>query len=59
VSTLDHQNELFSSALAARRAGNDARARALLEELITRYPDSPLVSSARRELAALGQIERP
>ncbi len=57
VSTLERQNQLFAAALTARRAGDDARALALLERLLAEHPDSPLASQARRERDAIQRGE--
>jgi hypothetical protein len=46
---LAEQNRMFSEAVAARRSGNDARAIALLEELLAKYPRTPLVPEVRVE----------
>jgi hypothetical protein len=54
TSTLHQQNNLFGAALEARRRGDSATARSLLDELLRRHPTGPLVDSARlerRELA--------
>lgn len=48
-STLGDQNALLQSALDARRAGDDARAVATLEQFLTRYPASPLAQEAHVE----------
>lgn len=58
-STLADQNRLLQSALDARRGGNNGRCLALLDELLSRYPRSPLVQEARverfRTLERMGQ----
>jgi hypothetical protein len=46
---LAEQNRLFSAAVAASRRGDDSRAVALIDELLVRYPTSPLVPEARVE----------
>ncbi len=48
-STLAAQNDLFAAALAARRRGENAEAIRWLDQLIARYPDGPLIESARAE----------
>ena len=48
-STLAEQNDLFAAALAARRRGENAEAMRWLDRLIARYPDGPLIDSARAE----------
>jgi hypothetical protein len=59
VSTLSDQNRLLSSALEARKRGDDARALGSLNELLQKYPSSPLAQEARVErlrcLERLGQ----
>jgi ferric-dicitrate binding protein FerR (iron transport regulator) len=58
-SALALQNKLFASARAASRRGDDRAALASLDQLINRYPQSPLVPEARverfRALKRLGQ----
>lgn len=51
--TLAAENALFEQAIAAARAGDDATAIALLDKLLTTYPNSPLAGMARRERARL------
>jgi hypothetical protein len=46
---LGNQNALFSEAKLARVRGDDARAVSLLNELVQRYPTSPLAEDARVE----------
>jgi FecR protein len=48
-STLAAQNDLLAAALAARRRGDVREAIQWLDRLITRYPDGPLIGSARAE----------
>jgi hypothetical protein len=58
-STLAEQNRLYQSAREARRRGDDARALALLDEFLARYPGSPLAQEARVErLRALSKLGR-
>ena len=52
ASRLAEQNRIFSAALAAKRAGNDADTVRLCDELVGRFPDSPLADQARAERAA-------
>ncbi len=57
VSTLPYENDLFTQAIRAERAGELATARRLLDLLIARFPSSPLRESAeaeREKLAARG-----
>ncbi len=49
TSSLAEQNRLFQAAMDARRRGDDARALALLNQLLGRYPGSPLEQDARVE----------
>lgn len=60
-STLAAENELYRSAAASIRAGQDARAVGLLETFLTRFPRSPLAQSAEverlRALIRLGRHE--
>jgi hypothetical protein len=57
-SVLGEQNALFAAAVAARRRGDISGAIAALDQLLSRYPSSPLDESARAErvrvLAAAG-----
>ena len=58
-SVLAEQNRLFSAAAAARKAGDDRAALGHLNQLLARYPQSPLAPEARverfRTLKRLGQ----
>jgi len=49
--TLDQENRLFQAGLSAERQGDPRVAIAFFEQLLSRYPDSPLASDARRALA--------
>jgi ferric-dicitrate binding protein FerR (iron transport regulator) len=49
ASTLAEENDLFSSAVRAARAGDRAAALTTLDELIRRYPSSPLRAAAIEE----------
>jgi hypothetical protein len=51
----DELNVLFGSAVRARRNGDTARAKALVEELIRRAPNSPI---AHAEMAAIFKAQR-
>ncbi len=59
TSTLSEQNRLLASALDARRRNDDAKAIVFLNELLRKYPSSPLAQEARVErlrcLERLGQ----
>ncbi len=48
-STLGEQNRLFERALAARDGGDLKGAVALFDQILTRFPTSPLLSSVRTE----------
>jgi hypothetical protein len=50
-SQLADQNRLFEQAMRARDDGNDHVAATLLRQLLAKYPDSPLESTAVAELA--------
>jgi hypothetical protein len=59
ASDLADQNWLFQQAMQARRAGNDARALTLLDQLFARYPHTLLAQEARVErFRALGRLGR-
>lgn len=49
ASQLAEQNRLLQSALDARKSGDPTRALAVLDELLTRFPKSPLAQAARVE----------
>ncbi len=53
--SLGEENSLFESALAAERGGDDTRAIALFDRLLSEYPGSPLAGVARRERARAQQ----
>jgi len=44
---LAEQNRLFQASLDARKAGDDGRVVALLDELLARFPDTELGPEAR------------
>jgi hypothetical protein len=46
--TLAEESRLLQEALAAERLGQQPRAQSLLEQLLARYPSSPLAPEARR-----------
>ena len=54
-SDLALQNALYEKALAARNAGDAERARALLQELLSSYPKTPLRVGAQKELRKLAE----
>jgi len=54
-STLGEENALFRDAISARRAGDPRHAVELLNQLLTRYPTSPLAAEARA--ARAGALE--
>lgn len=55
--TLNQENRLFRSALAAEQAGEFGRARLLAERLLRRYPTSPMAPDARRILRRVSSKE--
>ena len=58
-STLATENDLFSSALKAERAGDRREAVALLNVLLARFPNSPLRQSAESARAKLSESILP
>jgi hypothetical protein len=54
--TLDEETRLFQAGLSAERQGDARGAGAFFQRLVSRYPDSPLASDARR---ALARVKRP
>jgi hypothetical protein len=59
ASTLATENDLFSSALKAGRAGDRREAVQLLDILLARFPDSPLKQSAESARAKLSEPIQP
>jgi TolA-binding protein len=59
ASTLATQNDLFSAALKAGRAGDRKEAVELLNVLIARFPQSPLRQSAESARAKLSESIQP
>jgi ferric-dicitrate binding protein FerR (iron transport regulator) len=57
VSRLDEQNDLLSAAMAAERSGQYATALRKLNELIRRFPESPLLETARIERRRILLVE--
>jgi hypothetical protein len=51
--TLGEERRLLQEALAAERTGQPERAQTLLNQLLARYPSSPLASEARRASARI------
>lgn len=51
--TLGEESRLLQEALAAERTGQSQRAQSLLNQLIARYPSSPLAPEARRASARI------
>jgi len=51
--TLGEESRLLQNALAAERLGQPERAQVLLNQLLVRYPNSPLSSEARRASARI------
>ncbi len=59
-SSLAAENLLFQSAMQAARDGDDARALALMDEFLAKYPRSPLAPNALLERRrALTRVKRP
>jgi len=59
-STLAEQNALFTAAVKARRSGEPGKAMGLLDQLLSRYPRSPLADQAKVERArALQDLAHP
>ena len=52
-STLAAENDLFAAAVRAERAGDSAAALRVLDQLVTRYPSSPLRGPADSERARI------
>ena len=59
ASTLATENDLFSAALKAGRAGDRREAVALLDVLLARFPNSPLKQSAESARAKLSESIPP
>jgi hypothetical protein len=59
VSRLTEQNDLFSAAMAAERQGRHDFALRKLDELVARFPDGPLVESARAERQRIVSAQAP
>jgi len=57
-STLRKENRLLLSAIAARREGRLREARQSLEQLLGRYPNTPLRAAAEEELERVAKAER-
>ena len=58
--TLGEERRLFQRALAAERLGQREHAQALLNQLLTRFPSSPLAPEARRALSRFaGTADQP
>jgi ferric-dicitrate binding protein FerR (iron transport regulator) len=58
-STLRAQNDLFGAALEARRRGDVSSALRLIDDLLVRFPGSPLTESARAEREKLTTAPAP
>ncbi len=50
----DKSGELFKTAQFEEKQNNREHARQLYQEIVTKYPKSPLVKQAEERLAALG-----
>jgi len=59
VSHLAEQNDLFSAAMAAERRGEHEMALRNLNQLIERFPESPLGESARAERQRVQAVRQP
>jgi hypothetical protein len=59
ASSIAQQNELFAEASSAHRQGDDARALSTFEQLMARYPTSPLAESAAVQRMHLLQNSDP
>ncbi len=57
--TLDEENRLFQAGLAAERRRDLAAARAAFDQLLTRFPASPLASDAKVARARVQQDQAP
>jgi len=49
--TLEEENRLFQAGLSSERQGDARAAAAAFDELLARYPQSPLAPATRRALA--------
>ncbi len=58
-STLPYENALLAAALGARKRGDFAKAEAILRDLETRYPTSPLLPVVAAERDRLRALEGP
>jgi ferric-dicitrate binding protein FerR (iron transport regulator) len=59
-SDLAAQNALYAEAMAAKRRGDHGAVVARLDELLSRWPDSPLAPEAKAErVAAVGRMSAP
>jgi len=56
--TLAEESRLLQEALAAERLGQPERAQVLLNQLLARYPSSPLAPEARRAFARIASASR-
>jgi ferric-dicitrate binding protein FerR (iron transport regulator) len=59
ISVLALQNQMFSEAEAAQRAGDHRRALSAFERLEERYPDGPLAESSMVERLRILRVENP
>lgn len=57
ASTLSQQNQLLERAIQAQRSGNFSEAGQLFDELLLKYPDSPLRSTALAEKRRIKRLE--
>ena len=59
TATLAEESELLRRGLVAERQGRSAEAAAILRELLTRFPRSPLAADAGEALARVEAGARP
>ncbi len=52
--SVDKSKELFDTAQLEEKQNNPEHARQLYQEIVTKYPKSPLAKQAQERLAALG-----
>jgi len=55
---VDKSKELFETAQFEEKQNNREHARQLYQEIVTKYPQSPLAKQARERLAVLGDKPR-
>ena len=55
---VDRSKELFETAQFEEKQNNREHARQLYQEIVTKYPKSPLAKQAEERLAALGSMPK-